>query len=235
MLTVDLTRLNPVPGSLILDIGCGSGRHTGAAAKFSQVSVVGADIAFEELQEANKRLRLQEQFGEAPGRWSFLAADISRLPFDDELFDLIICSEILEHLRDQKAAVRELYRILKPGKNIAVSVPSYWPEKLCWKISEAYASADNGHVRIYKKKELIALLKDAGIKPWAFHYAHSIHTPYWWLKCLAGLDGNSSKLVDLYHRFLTWDIMKRPRLTHMIDRLLNPVLGKSLVIYAKKP
>jgi hypothetical protein len=40
--------------------------------------------------------------------------------------------------------------------------------------------------------------------------------------------------VNLYHRFLTWDIMKQPRGTRFLENLLNPILGKSLVVYLKK-
>ncbi len=47
------------------------------------------------------------------------------------------------------------------------------------------------------------------------------------------IEGN--RLVRIYHRFLTWDIVKAPRTTRTLDRILNPVLGKSLVVYATKP
>jgi hypothetical protein len=40
--------------------------------------------------------------------------------------------------------------------------------------------------------------------------------------------------VKLYHRFLTWDIMKQPRSTRLLDYLLNPILGKSIVLYFRK-
>jgi len=43
-----------------------------------------------------------------------------------------------------------------------------------------------------------------------------------------------SLIVNLYHRFLTWDIMKKPAATRFFDKLLNPVAGKSLVLYFTK-
>jgi hypothetical protein len=49
-----------------------------------------------------------------------------------------------------------------------------------------------------------------------------------------GLDNDRNPLVRAYHRMLVWDITDAPRLTRTADRLLNPVLGKSLVIYADK-
>ena len=66
------------------------------------------------------------------------------------------------------------------------------------------------------------------------HYAHSIHAPYWWLKCFVGPTRADSAVVNLYHRLLVWDIMKKPWVTRWIDRLLNPLLGKSMVLYLQK-
>jgi hypothetical protein len=115
-----------------------------------------------------------------------------------------------------------------------VSVPRYGPERLCWALSADYAAVEGGHVRIYRKRDLIALLRRAGLAPLTFHYAHSLHTPFWWLKCLAGPRREDSLPVNLYHRFLVWDLMEKPRLTRALERLLNPLLGKSLVVYARK-
>ncbi|RLB75447.1 MAG: SAM-dependent methyltransferase, partial [Deltaproteobacteria bacterium] len=59
-------------------------------------------------------------------------------------------------------------------------------------------------------------------------------TPYWWLKCLVGADNGRTRLVDLYHNLLVWDIMKKPRITRLLDSLLTPVMGKSIVMYFRK-
>ena len=160
-----------------------------------------------------------------------MRTDTTRLPFINNIFDLVICSEVLEHIRDHRQAVTELARVLHPGCPLVVSVPRYWPEKICWSISKAYRLAEGGHVRIYCKGELIDLLTAAGLRLWAVHWAHSLHTPYWWLKCVVGPQRKDHLLVNLYHRFLTWDIMQQPQTTRFFDRLLNPLLGKSLVLY----
>ncbi len=49
-----------------------------------------------------------------------------------------------------------------------------------------------------------------------------------------GLNRTDSKLVNLYHRFLNWDMMKQPRTMGLLERLLNPIMGKSLVVYFRK-
>ena len=235
MVTVDFDRLAVKPGFKILDIGCGSGRHTCAAYRCQNVTVIGVDLNFKELIEADDRLKLHDRLGEhGGGTWGLSAADLTCLPFKDDCFDMVICSEVLEHITQYQIALKEIVRILKPGCDLVVSVPRFWPERICWALSQDYYNARGGHVRIFKQSNLITALEDAGVKKWARHFAHSLHTPFWWLKCLVGPNRNNSIPVKLYHRFLTWDIMKQPRCTRVLENLLNPMMGKSVVIYLKK-
>jgi len=235
MVTVDFDRLAVKPGFKILDIGCGSGRHTCAAYQCRNATAIGVDLNFDDLNEARGRLQLHDRLGEhGGGIWALSAADVLNLPFKDDYFDLVICSEVLEHILSYRAAIREIVRVLQPGRNLVVSVPRYWPERICWALSTDYHTAEGGHLRIFKKTQLAADLQIAGVKQWTQHYAHSLHTPFWWLKCLLGPDRKNSRPVNLYHRFLTWDIMKHPRSTRMLDHLLNPILGKSVVLYLRK-
>ncbi len=235
MLTVDFKQLNIRPGYRILDIGCGTGRHTTAVFQLKKVTVIGADRNIHDLCEARNRIQWHHRLGEhGGGRWGLAAADIVGLPFKNNVFDLVICSEVLEHVARDAIAADELIRVLKPGHTLVVSVPRYLPERICWALSKSYARANNGHIRIYRKKMLIRWLESLGLKHWAVCYAHSLHTPYWWLKCLVGSDREDAVMVNLYHRFLSWDIMKKPKLVGWMDRLLNPVLGKSLVVYLRK-
>ena len=91
-----------------------------------------------------------------------------------------------------------------------------------------------GHVRIYTATELEAKLRAAGLDLARSHHAHALHSPYWWLKCAVGPKREDSKAVNAYKRFLEWDIVKAPRITRGTYRVLNPVLGKSFVVYGKK-
>ncbi len=235
VVTVEFERLQINSGDKILDIGCGTGRHTSAAYRLHGISIVGTDPCFEDLIQADKRLKLHDRLGEhGGGVWCLAAGDILRLPYKNGRFDLVICSEVLEHIENYLEALDEIVRVLKPGCNLVISVPRYWPERVCWALSSAYATTEGGHVRIFKLAQLIKDLQKAGFKPWADHYAHSLHTPYWWLKCIVGPAREDFWPVNLYHRFLTWDMMRRPILTGLLDRLLNPILGKSAVLYLKK-
>lgn len=235
MITVDFKRLSVKPGSKILDIGCGAGRHVCEAFRLKGITAVGADLDFNDMVEARGKLHFHERVGEhGGGVWALSGADVNKLPFKNASFDLVICSEVLEHIPDHKNAVFEIMRVLKPGGNLVVSVPRYMPEKICWALSHEYHNTNRGHIRIYKKNELVRLLENAGAKLWASHFAHSLHTPYWWIKCLVGPANNDSRIVNLYHRFLVWDLMKKPKITRFIDELFNPFFGKSVVLYLRK-
>lgn len=235
MLTVDFARLPLEPGARILDLGCGSGRHTAAAYGLPAARVVGVDRGLADLHAARERLALHDRLGVCGGgAWRLVAGDGLRLPFREACFDLVICAEVLEHIREDGRAVAEIARVLRPGGHLVVSVPRFWPERLCWALSAQYAASPGGHVRIYRGRELIALLARGGFRPWCAHHAHGLHAPYWWLKCLLEPRRGAGRLVALYHRFLTWEVMTRPRATRLIERLLNPLCGKSLVVYLRK-
>ena len=235
MITVDFQCIDIPSGSRVLDIGCGSGRHVAAAYALERATVVGADANVEDLKAARERLHFHDYLGEhGQGRWLLSAADITRLPFDDGAFDLVICSEVLEHIPDHHRAMGEIVRVLKPGHPLVVSVPRRWPERICWSLSREYRHMPGGHVRIYDARELVQKIEALGLSHWRTHFAHGLHSPYWWLKCLLGLENTQRLPVRLYNRFLTWDIMDRPRLTRTLERWLNPLVGKSVVLYFHK-
>jgi len=235
MITIDFNHLDIRPGDRILDMGCGEGRHMVKACQMEQTLCMGADFVSDNLKSTRNKLMFHQALDDLScDRFDLSCMDVTRLPFRDQCFDAVICSEVLEHIPNDDLAVSELIRILKPGRILAVSVPRFYPEKICWCLSDDYAAADMGHVRIYRKKALIKKITDHPMTYLVSHFAHSIHTPYWWFKCLTGPDRTDVRLVNLYHRLLVWDMMKHPPVTRFLDRLLNPVLGKSLVMYFRK-
>jgi len=235
LLTVDFKRLDLKPGTRVLDAGCGGGRHLSQAFRSRGVHVVGFDLSKADALKAHNTMKIMRHKGEDGGGGSLvLVSDITRLPFDDGSFDIVICSEVLEHIPDHKKAMAEIIRVLKPGKSLVVSVPRYLPERICWALSEDYHMEKGGHIRIYRKKALISLLEKAGVKCIDTGLAHALHSPYWWIKCMVGHKNEDSTVVKLYHKFLVWDIIKKPLLTRTLDRLLNPLIAKSIVLYLKK-
>ncbi|MHB8092835.1 MAG: class I SAM-dependent methyltransferase [Syntrophales bacterium] len=232
MLTVDFTRIPTEPGTRVLDAGCGGGRHVCEAFRRQGATVAGVDLKWDDL--CKTRAFLSALAEENNGAWAIAEANIANLPFADGFFDVVICSEVLEHIEDDKTAVSELLRVLKTGGDLVVSVPRFFPEKICWAISDAYHQEPGGHVRVYRKDVLLRILENAGARLRRIDYKHGLHSPYWWLKCAVGHKNDNFPLVKAYRKFLEWDIIRKPRLTRTLDRMLNPLIGKSVVFYLKK-
>lgn len=234
MLTVDPERLGVEPGDVVLDVGCGSGRHSLDLYRRG-AHVVPLDRDRGEVTTTAGWAAAMRTGGEVPPGTTAapLVGDARRLPFGTGSFDAVVAAEILEHVRDDQAAIAELVRVCRPGGRVAVTVPRFGPELLCWVLSSAYHRVEGGHVRIYRRGALIARLADAGLTVTGSEHAHALHTPFWWLRCLVGPDREVLP-VRLYHRLLVWDIECRPRLTRWLERLLDPLIGKSLVLYLDK-
>lgn len=239
MLTMDLDHhLSVEPGERVLDLGCGAGRHAFELYRRG-ADVVAFDRDGEALREVDAMFRAMAAEGETPAgaRARVVEGDALTLPFDDASFDVVVASEILEHIPRDDRAIAELTRVVRPGGRVAVSVPRWLPERICWALSAEYpdtASERGGHVRIYGRSELLGRLSSAGLVPYAQHHAHALHSPYWWLKCLVGPD-EDHPLPRGYHRMLVWDLMRRPVATRLVERALDPLIGKSLVVYLRRP
>ena len=232
MITINFDYINIKSGYKILDIGCGEGRHTAKSLDYDNIFCIGADISPENLLISEKKNKLHEKL--KPNKlsiWSLVNTDIKNICFKNKSFNIVICSEVLEHIYEEKKALNEITRVLKPKGILALSVPRFWVEKICWLLSDEYFNVNQGHIRIYKKKELISKIEQNGFKLIKTHYSHSLHSFFWWLKCFIGPQKKNSALVNLYHKFLVWDLMKKPFITKFLDKLLNPVFGKSIVLY----
>jgi len=238
MLTVRFKQLGLTPGDLVLDAGAGFGRHAFQIARLGG-RIVALDYADEEVRmtRATFGAMIEVEDIEADRYVGALRGDATKLPFADNTFDRVITSEVLEHIQDDVAAIAELARVVRPGGTLACTVPSWWPEKINWMLSDEYHAPKSvgGHVRIYSQTELEAKLRSAGLIVTGSHHAHGLHSPYWWLKCAVGPRREDNKLVNRYKQFLEWDIISAPLITRALDRALTPAIGKSYVVYAKKP
>ena len=236
MLTVDFDRIGVRQGTRVLDLGCGQGRHAFEALRRG-AEVVAADLDDKALADVEAMAAAMEEAGEvaAGGSLTVRHADALQLPFEDGDFDVVIVSEVLEHIRDDRAAMAEIHRVVRSGGLAAITVPRRGPEEVCWALSEEYHNNPGGHLRIYRGDELLGRLCDAGLVPRGRDHAHALHSPYWWLKCAVGVRRDDALLPSLYHRFLAWEMVSRPAWSRLLERGLNPVLGKSLVLYMAKP
>jgi SAM-dependent methyltransferase len=238
VLTVDYDRLRLGPGDRLLDLGSGGGRHAYEAMRRG-AEAVAFDTDRAAAKDCAAMMAALEDTDEVVrnhgGAGAMAVGDALDLPFPDYSFDRVIAAEVLEHVPEDRRAMAELARVLRPGGTMAVTVPRWFPELVCWALSDEYHLIPGGHIRIYRRGTLVDRLEEAGLRPYDRHHAHALHTPYWWLKCLVGVTEEQNPVVQGYHRLLVWDITIASPFTRVPDRILNPLIGKSLVVYLEKP
>lgn len=144
------------PEERVLDVGCGSGYLLGQVAAFG-ATLAAVDIAASRLEKASSRL---ERIGASADLRLGVAEDLG---FEDDSFDVVFCSEVLEHLQHPEAGLAEIRRVLKPGGRAILSVPNrekiLWVE--CMHCGEK-TSANNGHLHSFDPKSFGALVETAG-------------------------------------------------------------------------
>ncbi|SHN46537.1 2-polyprenyl-3-methyl-5-hydroxy-6-metoxy-1,4-benzoquinol methylase [Cryptosporangium aurantiacum] len=236
MLTVDFDRLRVGRRTRFIDVGAGGGRHSFEALRRG-AEVTAYDLDEVELKSVAEMFDAMAEAGEVPpgGSGQVQAGDVLAMPYADGHFDVVLASEILEHVPEDDAAIAELVRILAPGGTLAVTVPRWLPERICWALSDEYHANEGGHIRIYRADELESKLVGAGLVATHKHHAHALHSPYWWLKCAVGPNRPKHPAVDAYHRLLVWDLMSKPAATRVAERVLDPFIGKSVALYFTKP
>lgn len=237
MLTVRYRRLGVRPGDRLLDLGAGGGRHAYEAMRLgASVTALDADAAeVKDVSWTITALQAESSVAAGGGSGTALVGDALDLPFPSATFDRVIAAEVLEHIPEDRRAIAELARVLRPGGTMAVTVPRWWPELLTWALSDEYHDKPGGHIRIYRRSVLASRLEAAGLVVYGSHHAHALHSPYWWLRAAVGVDRDDQALVRVYHRMLVWDITAHTPLTAWTEWALNPLLGKSAVIYVRKP
>jgi SAM-dependent methyltransferase len=232
LLTVDLARLEIAPGDLLLDAGCGEGRHCFGALERG-ARVVGLDLDLGSLRKAAGALRYVAKAKQSFG--AMLQGDAFRLPFRDATFDKVICAEVMEHVHDYPAAARELARVTKPGGRLAVTIPTATSEALYLRLGDDYFESPGGHIRIFKPRDLAKALGAAGLRTDGCSFAHGLHTPYWALRSIAGLPhADDSRLVRAYRLGLIRATASRFAAL-LEEYALNFICPKSIVLYAVKP
>jgi SAM-dependent methyltransferase len=219
----------------VIDLGCGTGRHVLELAK-GPGDIIGADISAHDLRVGRYLLEIMRRRGEVRARVHWLRTAGERLPFADAAFDRVICTETLEHVDDDAVLARELHRVLKPGGILAVSVPDEYSERVFWKLSKNYRTHAGGHVRVYARPRIVALLREAGFAPYAVRYRHSLETLYWLSHIAFWSDwGKQGPITRVFRRALDSGRARESRIVTAIDDIGNRILPKSIVVYSRKP
>lgn len=234
MLTIDYELLGVRGEHQLLDVGCGEGRHSWAAYSKFDCRVCALDMGQPGLSKTRYMFGVLDNEHNLTGRWVAVRGDAMRLPLKDSAFDRVICSEVLEHVHDDGQSLKELVRVLKSGGILAVSVPTYLTESIYWRLSKDYSNTPGGHVRKYKPVDIVNMLRQQNLQVYCVRYKHSLHSIYWLLRCVFGINNDGALIPSLYHRFLVWDLKTRTRPVRFLDNVCNRFFPKSVVVYAKK-
>jgi SAM-dependent methyltransferase len=132
-------------GRSVLDAGCGVGYGTALLAGAGATDAVGIDVSRDSVEAARTG---------APPNASFVVGDVHAMPFDDRRFGLVVCFEVIEHVEEQDAVLRELARVLADDGVLVMSSPQ----------RGVYPSGNPHHVHEYVPEELRAALQA--------HFAH---------------------------------------------------------------
>lgn len=220
-------------GERVLDLGCGSGRHTLEAARYP-VRVVGLDFSRDDLNAARFMYGDLKRKRQAPGDADFVVGDAENLPFRDGAFDKSICTEVFEHIPDDARGIAEFERVTKAGAPIAVSVPNYGPETWFWRLSWDYWHTPGGHVRRYRPGQIVRLLEQRNMEVLLKRNRHSFQAMYWFLRCAFGLKNERFPPVHAAFKFINWYHARRDRFLERIEATANLVAGKDMVLYGRK-
>jgi ubiquinone/menaquinone biosynthesis C-methylase UbiE len=233
MLTVDFNRLAVMEGQIVLDAGCGFGRHS---LEFISrgAHVVSMDIDTESLRRTRFSLVEMKKTVAKAKNASYLThvGDALNLPFKDNTFDRIICSEVMEHVNDDHKACEELARVLKKNGRIAITVPTFFSEQIYDLLTHEYYTSPGGHVRRYMPGELAAIMRECGLEVYAIGFKHAYHTIWWMIRSVVGLHWSDHPITKAYHKFLHYGLYSK--FWRKTEGFFNFFFPKSLVIYAWK-
>lgn len=205
------------PSAQVLDVGCGTGSNLRLLVELGFGDVTGLDRSEDAIRWCREKQLPPVERG-----------DLCALPFPEDHFDLVLATDVLEHIDEPDAGVAELRRVLRPGGTLIVTVPAF--ESL-WGLQDDVAH----HKRRYRRDELVVQLRAGGFAvARSFHFNFLLFVPIWlarqlirWLGVEVASENeiNTRWLNALLARIFAFDVWAAPR--------LRPRFGVSILAVAR--
>lgn len=202
----------------VLDIGTSTGTNLRMLRDSGFTNVTGLDMS-----EDAARFCEEKNLGKV------LIGDVQAMPFDDEAFDLVLATDILEHVDDDKAAAREIARVLKPGGHVLISVPAF---QSLWGLQDDVSQ----HKRRYRLEGLLPVLQSANLQiKQSYYFNVLLFAPIWLarqiikylnIKLKSENQLNSSPINAIFKMLFRCDVALAP--------IIRPPFGVSILAICRK-
>lgn len=202
----------------VLDIGCGTGAQLRMLRDLGFTDVTGVDFSDAAIDHCR-----------AKGWGPVQKADATGLPFTADAFDLVLATDVIEHLDDDAAALAEVCRVLRPGAHVLVTVPAF---------ASLWGPHDDsvGHKRRYRGSDLLRRVAAAGLEPqrW-FHFNFLLFAPIWAARrLLAVLRPSLVSDNEINGRWLNAGLKALFAVDVALAPRLRPPFGVSFLLLARK-
>jgi len=209
--------LKPNRSWYVLEVGAGTGANLPVLLDLGVRRVVACDVSIDALRHSVNQVTVA-------------MADATRLPVRSNSIELLMAADIIEHVDDDRFALQEFARVLRPGGHLILTVPAF---RSLWGPQDIVAQ----HRRRYRRLPLLALMRDAGLLvSTCFHFNYVLFVPIWAARKILLALGirvasenqiNTSWLNRAITRVFLADVDTAP--------LLKPPFGVSLCVVASKP
>jgi SAM-dependent methyltransferase len=152
----ELARLSVPPGARVLDVGSGTGSNVRLCQERGFGHCTGLDLSLRALAHAQRK-----------GLGPSAVADVNRIPARSSSYDIVLATDIIEHVEDDGAAMQELARVARPGGHILLTVPAF---KVLWGGNDDVSH----HLRRYRRPQIRDLVRDAGLEMRACYYFNAL-------------------------------------------------------------
>lgn len=217
----------------VIDVGCGDGAFVHFCAR------QGAEVYFIDRDEA-RLARTSAKIASSPARgYRAILSDCDPIPLDDGIGDLVICTEVLEHVPDPRKFLGELIRITRPGGQLLITVPDSRSEQFVAVSAPPQYFQEPNHIRVFSKEDFRDLVLGAGLHIESHQFMGCFWSVYWplaWLTCEpdSGLPLDNKHPITEHWTRLWQEVQRHPQ-GYKIRESLNELLPKAQSIVARKP